>query len=117
MEHTDELSIIGHVEVLELSGVTSSGAFYVHRNCLEFSPPFQDQVAAASSSDEDKEQLEESRVKGLVVAALARKCAFCSRHGASIPCKVRKIDRFCLYIFLFLHVQKFPCLHFNFLYR
>lgn len=69
-------------------------------------------MAAASSSDEDKEQLEESRVKGLVVAALARKCAFCSRHGASIPCKVRKIDRFSPKTFLSLHVQKSPCLHF-----
>lgn len=86
MEHTDELSIIGHIEVLELTGVVSSGAFYLHRCCLEFSPPFQDQVAAGA--DEDKDQLEEARIKGIVTAALSRKCAFCTRHGASIPCKV-----------------------------
>lgn len=88
MEHTDELSIIGYTEVLELAGVVSSGALYVHRCCLEFSPPFQDHVFAASNSEEDKDQLEEARVKGIVTAALSRKCAFCSRHGASIPCKV-----------------------------
>ncbi|XP_022825140.1 histone-lysine N-methyltransferase 2C isoform X2 [Spodoptera litura] len=88
MEHTDELSIIGYTEVMELSGVVSSGALYVHRCCLEFSPPFQDHVFAASNSEEDKDQLEEARVKGIVTAALSRKCAFCSRHGASIPCKM-----------------------------
>lgn len=88
MEHTDELSIIGHIEVMELSGVVSNGALYVHRCCLEFSPPFQEQVAAAANSDEEKEVLEDKRVKGIVTAALMRKCAFCSRHGASIPCKV-----------------------------
>ncbi|XP_063824510.1 histone-lysine N-methyltransferase 2C-like [Ostrinia nubilalis] len=86
MEHTDELSIIGHVESLELAGVVSSGAFYLHRCCLEFSPPFHDQVVA--NADEDKDQLEEARVKGIVTAALSRKCAFCTRHGASIPCKM-----------------------------
>ncbi|KAF9417775.1 hypothetical protein HW555_005189, partial [Spodoptera exigua] len=88
MEHTDELSIIGYTEVMELSGVVSSGALYVHRCCLEFSPPFQDHVFAASNSEEDKDQLEEARVKGIVTSALSRKCAFCSRHGASIPCKM-----------------------------
>lgn len=88
MEHTDELSIIGYAEVLELSAVVSSGALHVHRCCLEFSPPYQDHVFAVSTSDEDKNQLEEARVKGIVSAALSRKCAFCSRHGASIPCKV-----------------------------
>lgn len=88
MEHTDELSIIGHQESLELPGVITSGAFYVHRCCLEFSPPFQDQVAASSNSEEEKEALEDARIKGIVSAALTRKCAFCSRHGASIPCKV-----------------------------
>ncbi|KAI8424060.1 hypothetical protein MSG28_002687 [Choristoneura fumiferana] len=87
MEHTDELSIIGHVETIELPAVVSSGAFYIHRCCLEFSPPFHDQVAAASS-DEDKEQMEEARIKGIVTVALTRKCAFCLRHGASIPCKM-----------------------------
>ncbi|KAI8424064.1 hypothetical protein MSG28_002687 [Choristoneura fumiferana] len=65
MEHTDELSIIGHVETIELPAVVSSGAFYIHRCCLEFSPPFHDQVAAASS-DEDKEQMEEARIKGIM---------------------------------------------------
>ncbi|CAG9795329.1 unnamed protein product [Diatraea saccharalis] len=99
LEHTDELSIIGHVEVMELSGVVSSGAFYVHRCCLEFSPPFQDQVAAASNSDEDKEQLEEARIRGIVTVALSRKCAFCMRHGASIPCKVS-----CLTFFVKFHL-------------
>ncbi|XP_075971400.1 uncharacterized protein LOC142973507 isoform X2 [Anticarsia gemmatalis] len=88
MEHTDELSIIGYTDSMELAGVASSGALYIHRCCLEFSPPYQDQVAAASSSDEEKEQLEEARVKGIVSAALTRKCAFCTRHGASIPCKM-----------------------------
>ncbi|XP_063376990.1 histone-lysine N-methyltransferase 2C-like [Cydia fagiglandana] len=86
LEHIDELSIIGHVESVELPAVVSSGAFYVHRCCLEFSPPFHDQVAA--SAEEDKEQLEESRVRGIVTTALTRKCAFCARHGASIPCKM-----------------------------
>lgn len=88
MEHTDELSIIGFLECLELPAVVSSGMLYVHRCCLEFSPPFQDQVAAACNTEEDKEQLEEARVRGIVTAALTRKCAFCQRHGASIPCKV-----------------------------
>ncbi|XP_072939829.1 uncharacterized protein [Epargyreus clarus] len=88
MEHTDELSIIGHVDSIELPAVVSSRMFYVHRCCLEFSPPFQDQVAAASSIEEDKEQLEEARVRGIVTMALSRKCAFCQRHGASIPCKM-----------------------------
>ncbi|CAK1598526.1 unnamed protein product [Parnassius mnemosyne] len=88
MEHTDELSIIGYSEILELTAVVSSGSMYVHRCCLEFSPPFQEQVAAASNSDEDKSQLEEARVKGIVTNALSRKCAFCQRHGASIPCKM-----------------------------
>lgn len=88
MEHTDELSIIGHIDSIELSGVVSSGLLYVHRCCLEFSPPFQDHVLAASNCDEEKDQLEELRVKGIVSAALMRKCAFCTRHGASIPCKV-----------------------------
>lgn len=92
MEHTDELSIIGHIESLELAGVVSLGALYIHRCCLEFSPPFQEQVAAACNSEEDKEQMEEARIKGVVSNALTRKCAFCTRHGASIPCKVsRKI--------------------------
>ncbi|XP_063360644.1 histone-lysine N-methyltransferase 2C [Cydia amplana] len=86
LEHIDELSIIGHVETVELPAVVSSGAFYVHRCCLEFSPPFHDQVAA--SAEEDKEQLEEARVRGIVTTALTRKCAFCTRHGASIPCKM-----------------------------
>ncbi|XP_039749482.1 histone-lysine N-methyltransferase 2C-like isoform X7 [Pararge aegeria] len=88
MEHTDELSIIGFIEPLELPAVVSSGMLYVHRSCLEFSPPFQDQVAAACNSEEDKEQLEEARVRGIVTAALSRKCSFCQRHGASIPCKM-----------------------------
>lgn len=88
MEHTDELSIIGHIEALELTSIVSSSMLYIHRFCLEFTPPFQDQVASASTSDEEKDQLEEARVKGIVSAALARKCAFCTRHGASIPCKV-----------------------------
>ncbi|XP_068631112.1 histone-lysine N-methyltransferase 2C-like isoform X2 [Battus philenor] len=88
MEHTDELSIIGYSEILELLAVVSSGAIYVHRCCLEFSPPFQEQVAAASNSDEDKGHLEEARIKGIVNSALSRKCAFCQRHGASIPCKM-----------------------------
>lgn len=87
MEHTDELSIIGHVETIELPAVVSSGAFYIHRCCLEFSPPFHDQVVSAAT-DEDKEQVEEARIKGIVTVALTRKCAFCLRHGASIPCKV-----------------------------
>ncbi|XP_052740662.1 histone-lysine N-methyltransferase 2C isoform X2 [Bicyclus anynana] len=87
MEHTDELSIIGFLDCLELPAVVSSGMLYVHRCCLEFSPPFHDQVAAACNSEEDKEQLEEARVRGIVTAALNRKCAFCLRHGASIPCK------------------------------
>jgi hypothetical protein len=101
LEHTDELSIIGHVELLELVGVVSSGAFYVHRCCLEFSPPFQDQVVISNSED-DKEQLEEARVRGIVTIALSRKCAFCTRHGASIPCKVRKLP-FILYYFLLVN--------------
>ncbi|CAG4991486.1 unnamed protein product [Parnassius apollo] len=88
MEHTDELSIIGYSEILELTAVVFSGCMYVHRCCLEFSPPFQEQVAAASNSDEDKSQLEEARVKGIVTNALSRKCAFCQKHGASIPCKM-----------------------------
>ncbi|XP_047528678.1 histone-lysine N-methyltransferase 2C-like [Vanessa atalanta] len=88
MEHTDELSIIGFSETLELPAVVSSGMFYVHRCCLEFSPPFQDQVAAACTSDEEKDQLEEARIRGIVTTALARKCAFCQRYGASIPCKM-----------------------------
>lgn len=88
MEHTDELSIIGFSEALELPAVLSSGNFYIHRCCLEFSPPFQDQVAAACTSEEEKEQVEEARIRGIVNAALSRKCAFCQRHGASIPCKV-----------------------------
>ncbi|GBP54294.1 hypothetical protein EVAR_32641_1 [Eumeta japonica] len=85
LEHTDELSIIGHVEALEITAVVSNGTFYVHRCCLEFSPPFHDQVTSGSSGD-DKETLEESRIKGIVIAALFRKCAFCTKHGASIPC-------------------------------
>lgn len=89
MEHTDELSIIGHLEVLELPSVVSSGAFYVHRSCLDFSPPFQE-ASTPSNSDEDKDQIEEARIRGIVITALSRKCAFCSRHGASITCKVRK---------------------------
>lgn len=88
MEHTDELSIIGYTDVMELSAVVSSGALYVHRCCLDFTPPFQEQVAAASNTEEEKEQLEDARVKGIVSTALSRKCAFCTRHGASIPCKV-----------------------------
>ncbi|KPJ08857.1 Histone-lysine N-methyltransferase MLL3 [Papilio machaon] len=87
MEHTDELSIIGHLEILDLPSVVSSSSVYIHRCCLEFSPPFQDQVAAASN-DEDKSQLEEARVKGIINNALSKKCAFCQRHGASIPCKM-----------------------------
>ncbi|XP_045521362.1 histone-lysine N-methyltransferase 2C-like isoform X11 [Pieris brassicae] len=86
MEHTDELSIIGHLESLELPSMVSLGMIYIHRCCLEFSPPFQDEVA--SGPDDDKDQLEEARVKGIVTAALSRKCAFCQRHGASIPCKM-----------------------------
>ncbi|CAG9559873.1 unnamed protein product [Danaus chrysippus] len=88
MEHTDELSIIGWTESLELPAVVSSGMFYIHRCCLEFSPPYQDQVAIACNNDDDKEQLEEARIRGIVIAALGRKCAFCQRHGASIPCKM-----------------------------
>ncbi|CAB3239125.1 unnamed protein product [Arctia plantaginis] len=88
MEHTDELSIIGHIESLELAGVVSSGSLYIHRCCLEFSPPFQEQVAATCNSEEEKEQMEEARIKGVVSNALSRKCAFCTRHGASIPCKM-----------------------------
>lgn len=87
MEHTDELSIIGHVEMLELPVVVFSRMLYMHRNCLEFTPPFQEQMAA-TSSEEDKVEMEEARVKGIVTTALGRKCAFCTRHGASIPCKV-----------------------------
>lgn len=87
MEHTDELSIIGHNDSLEIQAVVSSGALYIHRCCLEFSPPFQ-----ATSSEEDLEQAEETRIRGIVTSALTRKCAFCTRHGASIPCKVRKIN-------------------------
>ncbi|XP_059056838.1 histone-lysine N-methyltransferase 2C-like [Achroia grisella] len=86
-EHTDELSIIGHQEVLELPAVVTSGAFYLHRCCLDFSPPFQDQVALAGNIVDEKETLEDTRIKGIVNNALSRKCAFCSRHGASIPCK------------------------------
>lgn len=89
MEHTDELSIIGFSETLELPAVVTSGMFYLHRCCLEFSPPFQEQVASACNSEEDKEQLEEARIRGIVIAALTRKCAFCQRYGASIPCKVK----------------------------
>lgn len=85
MEHTDELSIIGHTETLELAGVVSSGAYYTHRCCIEFSPPFQDQTVGP---DEDKDQIEETRIRGIVTGALMRKCAFCNKHGASIPCKV-----------------------------
>ncbi|CAG9132016.1 unnamed protein product [Plutella xylostella] len=88
MEHTDELSIIGHVDIVEMIAVVSNRTFYVHRFCLEFSPPFQDQVAAISNSEEEREQLEEARVKGVVTNALQKKCAFCLRHGASIPCKM-----------------------------
>ncbi|XP_041970566.1 histone-lysine N-methyltransferase 2D-like isoform X2 [Aricia agestis] len=88
IEHTDELSIIGHIEPLELSALVSSDFFYVHRCCLEFSPPFQDQVASTSESEEQKEELEEARVKGIVTSALYRKCGFCQKHGASIPCKM-----------------------------
>lgn len=92
MEHTDELSIIGQVEIIELPSVVSSGNFYLHRACLEFSPPFQEQVVAGSTMEEDPDQLEESRIKGIVIAALSRKCAFCLRHGASIPCNVSNIN-------------------------
>ncbi|CAH2071742.1 unnamed protein product, partial [Iphiclides podalirius] len=88
MEHTDELSIIGYTDILELPAVVSSGAIYIHRCCLEFSPPFQEQLAAISNSDEEKGQLEEARVKGIVTNALSRKCSFCQRYGASIPCKM-----------------------------
>lgn len=88
MEHTDELSIIGHTDPVELPAVVSNGAFYLHRCCLEFTPPYQEDVAATTTCDDEKETLEESRVKGIVTAAFMRKCAFCSRHGASIPCKV-----------------------------
>lgn len=87
MEHTDELSIIGHVEMLEVPVVVFSRMFYIHRNCLEFTPPFQEQMVA-TSSEEERLELEEARVKGILTAALGRKCAFCTRYGASIPCKV-----------------------------
>lgn len=87
MEHTEELSIIGHVEMLELPVVVFSRMLYIHRNCLEFTPPFQGHVAI-TASDEEKAEIEEARVKGIVMLALGRKCAFCTRHGASIPCKV-----------------------------
>lgn len=108
MEHTDELSIIGHVEPLELPSVVTQGAFYIHRCCLEFTPPFQEQVAA-TSPDEDREQLEENRVKGIVIAALMRKCAFCTRHGASIPCKVSNMFYSCKTIWLiaFLDTERY----------
>lgn len=92
MEHTDELSIIGHVEMLELPSVVTSGYFYLHRACLEFSPPFQEQIVGGSTMEEDSEQFEETRLKGIVIAALSRKCAFCLRHGASIPCNVSNIN-------------------------
>ncbi|XP_026321911.1 uncharacterized protein LOC113231673 isoform X2 [Hyposmocoma kahamanoa] len=85
MEHTDELSIIGHAEILELTGVVTSGAFYTHRCCIEFSPPFQDQTMGP---EEDKDHIEEARIRGIVTNALTRKCAFCNKHGASIPCKM-----------------------------
>ena len=87
MEHTDELSIIGHTDVIELPAVVSSNAVYVHRLCIEFSPPYSEQ----GNTEEEREQMEEARVKGIVVNSLNRKCAFCGRHGASIPCKVSKV--------------------------
>lgn len=87
MEHTDELSIIGYLENLDLQVVMSTGAFYVHRCCFEFSPPFH-----VASSDDDPEQAEESRIKIIISTSLLRKCAFCLRHGASIPCKVRYFE-------------------------
>ncbi|KAJ2952039.1 hypothetical protein O0L34_g4300 [Tuta absoluta] len=91
MEHTDELSIIGHVESLEIASVVTARALYLHHKCLEFSPPFSADVpppAPPPAGEEDKEPQEDARVRGIVTSALARKCAFCTRHGASIPCKM-----------------------------
>lgn len=94
-EHTDELSIIGYSESVELSTLVENGFVYLHKNCLDWSPPAK---IVSSSNEEDKPKSEEisndtdEGINAIIAVALQRKCSFCLRLGASISCKVKLID-------------------------
>lgn len=93
-EHTDELSIIGYSESVELSTLVENGFIYLHKNCSDWSPPAK---IVSSSNEDDKPKIEDNNIsndtedgiKTIVAVALQRKCSFCLRFGASISCKVK----------------------------
>lgn len=71
-----------------------NGCIYVHKGCLDWSPPAK--VSPSNAEDDKNVKIEENLtndtdegVKAIVAIALQRKCSFCLRFGASISCKVR----------------------------
>jgi len=89
-EHTDELSIIGYSEPVELTSIVEGGFIYIHKACYEWSPPAEttSPLMGVNRNEENLEYGMDDGIKTVVAVALQRKCSFCSRYGASISCKV-----------------------------
>lgn len=77
VEYVDELEKIGHVDSVEFPSLYDSGCFFVHRSCAMWS------VGVI------KEQNGSLRnVSAVITLSLTRKCAYCTRFGASLSCKM-----------------------------
>lgn len=93
-EHTDELSVIGYSELVDLLSVVDGGYIYLHRGCADWSAPLEN--LSQTNESGEKIKLEDcgendENIKTVVIFSLQRKCSFCLRYGASVTCRVSTI--------------------------
>lgn len=75
-EYIDELTIIGYVEVPDISTLFEpNGQFYVHRSCALWS-------SGVTKADNSALQ----NVGPVVLQCSSKKCSFCNHYGASLTC-------------------------------